>query len=287
MSTSHRLRDRLVLALFPALVAYVIVLVGLMWMESRLIYFPAAHHVALPEHYGLKAEELWLRADDGVRLHGWYIRGIGERALVWFHGNAGNVSHRLENAKRLVDWFGLDIVLVDYRGYGRSEGVPSEAGLYADGRAMYQAARDRGFAPERIVLLGRSLGAAVALEVALDHACAGVVLETPFLSVPALARVHYPIVPTFLVRTQFDSGRKIARLRVPKLIVQAERDEIVPIAHSERLFDLAPEPKRFYVLPGATHNAIYDMSDPGYVAAWRSFLASLPGAAPHDGLVAR
>jgi fermentation-respiration switch protein FrsA (DUF1100 family) len=104
-----------------------------------------------------------------------------------------------------------------------------------------------------------------------------VALEMPFLSVPALARVHYPFVPPFLIRTRFDNEGKIARLGVPKLIVQAERDEVAPPAHAQRLFDLAPEPKRFYTLPGAAHNDVYATTDPGYVAAWRGFLEGLPG----------
>lgn len=269
-----------VVVVLLALVVPGTLLLPIMGIESHFIYFPVARHVALPPQVGLQADELWLRTEDGVRLHGWWLRGTGQRALVWFHGNAGNVSHRLENARRFVDWFGMDIVLVDYRGYGRSEGTPSEAGLYADGRAMYQAALDRGFLPEQIVLFGRSLGGAVALDVALERACSGVVLETPFLSVTALARTHYPFVPPFLIRTRFDNERKIGRLQVPKLLVQAERDEIVPLPHVERLFTLAPQPKRFYLLRGASHNDLYQSTDEGYVDAWRSFLGGLPGLAP-------
>lgn len=251
-----------------------VLIMNLSSLERQFIYFPTARLAAAPDQFGLQAEELWLHTEDGVRLQGWWLRGAGERVLVWYHGNAGNISHRLENARRFIDWFGVDIVLVDYRGYGRSEGVPSEAGLYADGRAMYDVAASRGIPPERIILFGRSLGAAVALDVALNRACAGVVLETPFLSIPSLARLHYPLIPAFLVRTRFDSERKIAQLRVPKLIVQAERDAIVPPHHARRMFELAPEPKWFYSLPRAAHNDLYESTNPEYVSAWRTFLAA-------------
>ncbi len=267
------------LRIVAALAALGAVVLVLALMEARFIYFPSRRLVAGPEQYGLRSDELWLTADDGVRLHGWWLHGQGQRVLIWFHGNAGNISHRLENARRFIDWFGVDVLLVDYRGYGRSEGSPGEAGLYADARAMYDAAAGRGFRPEQIVLLGRSLGTAVAADLAIKRPCAGAVLETPFLSVPALARVHYPFVPAFLIRTRFDTASKIGRLAVPKLIVQAERDEIMPPEHARRLFELAPEPKWFYVLRGAHHNDIYQTVDPGYVAAWRSFLEEAGRAA--------
>jgi len=240
--------------------------------EGSFIYFPSTALVARPEDYGLEAEELFLRAEDGIRIHGWWIRGDGERALLFFHGNAGNISHRLDRAKLIADRLGLDILLLDYRGYGRSEGRASEAGLYRDARAAYQAAAERGLTPERIVLFGESLGSAVALQLALERPCGAVILETPFLSVPALARKYYPYVPRFLIRTRFDSERKIARLSVPKLIIQAERDEIVPAGHARRLFDLAAPPKELYVIPGATHNDTYGAAGKQYFETWRRFL---------------
>jgi fermentation-respiration switch protein FrsA (DUF1100 family) len=261
-----------------ALLACVALLAGLILMEARFIYFPQKALVAHPAAFGLKADDLWLRTGDGVRLHGWWIYGAGERVLVWYHGNAGNISHRLENARLLVERLGLDVVLVDYRGYGRSEGAPSEPGLYQDGRTMYQAVAGRGFRPEQIVLFGRSLGAAVAVDVALDRPCGAVILETPFLSVPALARRFYPFIPGFLIRTRFDSERKIARLTAPKLILHAERDEVVPLAHTQRLFALAAPPKRFHLIPGASHNDTYVVGGDEYVEVWRRFLAATPGA---------
>ena len=250
-------------------------------LESSFIYFPSREQAATPADYGLRAETLALEAGGGARLAGWWIHGDGRRALLLFHGNGGNASHRLERAKLLVEAFGLDVALVDYRGYGASTGEPSEDGLYADGEAIYLAAAGRGFAPERIVLFGESLGCAVALETALRHRCGGVILETPFLSVAAMARRYYPFVPPFLLRTKYDNERKIAAVTAPKLIMSAEKDDVVPPDHARRLFELARPPKEFYVIRGATHNDTYIVGGKDYLEAWRRFLDGLEAAPPH------
>lgn len=265
------LKPLLSFALSLALV-WVGVIVLLAVMERRFLYFPLRRLDAAPADYGLRSEDLDLEASDGVRLRGWWIRAKGERVVLLFHGNGGNVSHRLERARLFVDALGVDLFLVDYRGYGLSEGTPSERGLYRDGLAIYDAARERGFAPERIVLHGESLGCAVALEVALARPASGIVLETPFLSVPALARKHYPFVPTFVIRSRFDAASKVARVTAPKLFLVAERDEIAPAAQGRALFELAPPPKDLFVIPGAGHNDTYSVGGHPYLAAWRRFL---------------
>jgi fermentation-respiration switch protein FrsA (DUF1100 family) len=245
-------------------------------MEDQFLYFPTRELSAAPGNFGLDAEELSLEAEDGVRLHGWWIRGDGRRALVFFHGNAGNIADRLDRARILHDRFGFDVFLVDYRGYGRSAGRPSEEGLYRDGRAAYRAALDRGFPPERLLLFGESLGSAVAIRTAADRPCAGVVLETPFLSVPEMARVHYPFVPRFLIRSRFDNGARIPLVEAPKLFLVAQRDEIVPPAHGRRLYDLATGKKQIFVIPGAGHNDTYRVGGEAYWKAWESFLKAIP-----------
>ena len=135
-------------------------------LERAFLYFPERTLALAPADVGLVAEEVRLQAADGVRLHGYWVPGQGQRALVWFHGDGGNLSHRLPQARLLLERFGLDQLLVDYRGYGHSQGRPSEAGLYRDGLAMYAATVARGYRPEQVVLYGQSLGAAVALDVA-------------------------------------------------------------------------------------------------------------------------
>jgi len=247
-------------------------------LEDRFLYFPLRRLDATPARYRLRSEDLRLSTSDGVRLHGWWIHSGGRRVVLLFHGNAGNISHRLDRAKLFVDRLGVDLFLVDYRGYGLSEGRPSESGLYRDGFAIYDAARDRGFAPERIILLGESLGCAVAVEVALTRPCTGIALETPFLSVPALARVHYPFVPGFLVRSRYDTESKIARVAPPKLFVAAAQDDVAPPAQARRLFDLARSPKELLVVPGAGHNDAYVLGGEMYLAAWRRFLDAIDSA---------
>ena len=259
-------------ALGVVLVVWVVVVALLVVQERRFIYMPEAALAAQPADYGLDAEEVRPVATDGTTLHGWWIRSRGRWLLIWYHGNAGNISHRLDNARALVDRLGVDIMLVDYRGYGLSEGTPDEAGLYLDGLAMYDAAVARGVPPERIVLFGRSLGAAVAVEVALTRSAAAVILETPFRSVPAMARSIYPFVPSFLIRTRLDNERKISRLDAPKLILHGDRDRTVPIAHGRALFDLASPPKRFFPIPGASHNDTYVVGGDAYFDVWEQFL---------------
>lgn len=263
---------RVLIALASSLLLVLLLGVVLVARQGKLVFFPERVLRTEPPQYGLAAEVLALKTADGLVLDGWWARGAGRTALVYFHGNAGNIGDRLERTKLLVDELGLDVFLVDYRGYGRSAGSPTEEGLYTDGLAAYEAAVSKGFASGRIVLFGESLGCAVAIETALRKPCAGVILEAPFLSIAAMARQYYPWIPAFLVRLRFDNGEKIARLTVPKLIAQAERDEIIPPRQTLRLFELAAKPKTYFVIPRATHNDTYGAGGRAYVDAWRRFL---------------
>ena len=253
-----------------ALVATVMIL------ENTFLYFPSRELASSPRDHGLESEDLHLVAGDGVRLFGWWIRGGGRRAVLFFHGNAGNAADRLDRIRILNRRYGLDVALVDYRGYGKSEGSPSEEGLGLDARAVYDVARQRGFPPERIVVFGESLGSAVAVGLAAERPCAGVILETPFLSIRAMARQHYPFIPGPLIRTRFDNGERIAAVAAPKLFLVAEHDDVVPPGQGRRLFEVAPPPKTLYVIPGARHNDTYFVGGEPYWKAIEGFLASLP-----------
>lgn len=246
--------------------------------QGSLIFFPDRTLHSQPSQHGLSAEALTLTSADGTTLRGWWIHGAGHTALLYFHGNAGNIGDRLERTKLLVNELGLDVFLIDYRGYGGSDGAPTEPGLYADGLAVYEAASARGFPADRTVAFGESLGTAVAVETALQKPCAGVILEAPFLSVTAMARRYYPWIPSILVGLRFDNGSKIARLQIPKLIAQAEHDEVVPPSQTRRLFELAAPPKTYFVIPGAMHNDTYVAGGRGYLDAWKRFLDQIPTA---------
>ena len=262
-----------------ALLAWVALVGLLMLQERRLIYFPSRVLAATPADFGLRAEELSITASDGVALHGWWIGGPGDRVLIWYHGNAGNIGDRLHNARWFVDQLGVAVVLVDYRGYGRSEGTPDEAGVYRDGLAIYDAVAARDVPARDVVLFGRSLGGAVAIEVALQRAAGAVALESPFRSVPALARQHYWFVPSVAIRTQMDNESKIGRVDVPTLVLHGDRDAIVPAAHGRRLFELAGRPAQFHLIEGAGHNDTYFVGGVPYRDAWRTFLRDTAGPA--------
>ena len=250
-----------------------LMLVGLLSLqESSLIYAPARDVDRTPADVGLNAEEVHITASDGEVLHGWWIRTGSNRTAIWYHGNAGNISHRLPNARRMVDELSIDIVLVDYRGYGRSTGTPDEAGLYLDGAAIYDAVADRGIPPESIILFGRSLGAAVAIETALHHPAAKLMLESAFRSIPALARRYYWFVPSPVIRTRMDNAAKIGRINAPVLLLHGDADSVVPIGHSRQLFEAARSPKALHQIAGAGHNNTWTTGGTAYWEAWRAFL---------------
>jgi uncharacterized protein len=250
----------------------------LLLLEKRLIYFPMRAHDVTPADLGLAHEELSLRTEDGVQLHGWFLPVKESRFTVLvFHGNAGNVSHRLDRALLMQSRLKADVLLFDYRGFGSSEGSPDEEGTYRDARAAYRWLIARGVAPQRIVLFGESLGSAVALQLALEVEARALVLEPPFASIPEMARAVYPFLPLWpFVRTHYDNVAKVGRLRMPLLVLHGNQDEVVPFAQGRRVFDEAPEPKTFFAIPGASHNDTYLVGGDSYWQAFRAFLEGLP-----------
>jgi fermentation-respiration switch protein FrsA (DUF1100 family) len=242
-------------------------------MERSLIYHPVRDLRDDPSRAGLFFREVRFTAADGVRLHGWLIPGRTPMTLLYSHGNAGNIAGRVPIARMLVDHLGVGVFLYDYRGFGRSEGSPTEAGLVADAIAARAALLAQGVAAEDIIYYGRSLGAAVTVDLALAHPPRAVVLESPFTSVRAMASSVLPGAGS-LMRTRFDSLAKIRDLRAPLLVLHGDADETIPYVQGRALFDAAPEPKTFFTIRGGRH---YDMQEswPDYWAAWRTFLAGL------------
>lgn len=274
---------RLGRVLRPVLLAGVLLLVLPVIFEKSLIYHPAREHEVTARALGLAHESVSLTAEDGVRLDALFLPAPGSRVTVLLaHGNAGNLSHRLDRTIFLQARLGADVLLFDYRGYGRSEGSPDEEGTYRDARAAYRWLTEvRGVGADRVVLFGESLGSAVALNLALQRPCRALVLEAPFTSVPDMARVVLPFLPRAFVRTQYDNLAQIGRLRVPLLVLHGDRDEVVPFAQGRRLFEAAPEPKRFFAIPGAGHNDTYLVGGDAYWSAVADFVES---AAPRGRL---
>lgn len=258
----------LLLASFAAIARYTEL------VDRYFIYFPDRELVGTPADRGLEFQDVTFRASDGVMLHGWFVPGPGEVTWLWFHGNAGNISHRLDNIALLHRRLGVSLFIFDYRGYGRSEGSPSEKGLYKDAEAALAYLRTRSDIDQgKLVLFGRSLGCAVAVETATRNQPYAVILESPFTSSSAMAKRLYPFLPLrFLITNRFDSASKIARVHAPLMVVHGSDDRTVPIEVGRELFDAAGELKRFYVIEGADHNDTYVVGGEQYLSALEGFL---------------
>jgi len=260
------------------LVALVLILVTSFFLfyprvESFFIYFPQSHFDFSPEEFRLQYKEAFFNTEDGKRLHGWFFQaGKNSPVILHFHGNAGNISHRLD----LVQPFqrkGFSTFLFDYRGFGKSSGRPSETGLYRDGIAAwtYLAEKEK-IAQERIVLHGHSIGAAVAIEVALEKKVRGLVIESAFTSTKDMAKgmalfaLFSPLLPA-----HYNNIEKIGRVSVPKLIVHGDRDEIVPFSMGQKLFEAATDPKFFYPVKDAGHNDVFIVGGEKYFEVFAEF----------------
>lgn len=256
--------------------------IAVLFLEPRLLFHPVRPYIATPAALGLPFEDVALTTGDGVRIHAWVVPGEGKASLtlLLFHGNAENIGGCLDLAM-LTRPAGYDLLLVDYRGYGESAGRPTEPGLYQDGRAAmrYLISRRRPDAG-RIVVWGRSIGAAVAVETAAadPEATAGVILESPFTSIPDLLRSGgHPLLyaASRFGSSRFDSASRIARVGAPLLFVHGTKDEIAPFELGQRLFDLAPGRKTFAAIDGGGHNNLWTRHEAEIWGAVRRFLSGL------------
>jgi fermentation-respiration switch protein FrsA (DUF1100 family) len=251
----------------------------LYFSQSRLLYYPELPSRALehtPAAIGLSYETVQLFAADGTRLHGWFVPATTPRGTLLFsHGNAGNIAHRLDSIRQFHS-LGLNVLIYDYRGYGESEGRPTEAGTYLDVKAAWDyLLGERRISPQQIVIFGRSLGAAIAADLASQQPSAGVILESAFTSVPDMAASLYPWLPVrLLARYRYNTLDKIERINSPLLLVHSREDEIIPYAHGEQLFAHANEPKQFLELRGG-HNDGNHVSHDIYMETLQQFLEEI------------
>lgn len=257
-------------------IGYLALMVFVYFYQKNLLFlpdFPNRNIEATPKDIGLEYEDVTLDTVDKVKLHAWWIKQVDPRGtILFFHGNAGNIGHRLETL-RLFHELGYQTLIIEYRGYGQSVGTPSEQGLYADAEAAWRYLREqRQIPPEDIVIAGRSLGAAVALYLADRHKPKALIMESAFTSVPDMAAIHYGWLPVrWLSKYQFDNKQRIRRIQCPVLLIHSQQDEITPYSQARRLYQLAPEPKQFVTLRGG-HNDAQFSDYQTYINGLRDFL---------------
>lgn len=261
-------------ALFACLIFYTGMLLLVYFFQDRLLYFPFTDIAASPAALGLGFEEVRLETDDGQTLAAWWIPARKERAVLLFcHGNAGNISHRLDSLA-IFNRLGLSVLLFDYRGYGRSTGRPSEAGTYFDGEAAWRyLVEGQKKKPEKIILFGESLGGAVAAEIAARHRAGGLILQSNFTSIPELAARLYPFLPAkWLSKFRYATIDKIGAITAPKLIIHSPDDEIIPFSMGRALYEKAADPKQFLQIRGG-HNEGFLVSGKLYERGLDDFIS--------------
>jgi len=227
----------------------------LYFFQDRFVYYPHKSLVAAPDRFGLDYEEVYLETEDGERLHAWFIPAENAGAtLLFFHGNAGNISHRLDSI-RIFHGMALNVFIPDYRGYGNSSGSPSEEGTYQDARAAWDHLTvERGIAADNIIVFGRSLGAAIAAWLAKQTEPAALILESAFTSVQAMGKKLYPFLPVdLLTRIRYPTLDYIRDTRVPLLVIHSREDEIIPFEFGRQLHEAAAVPAEFLAIEGG-HN---------------------------------
>jgi uncharacterized protein len=264
------------------------------YIESRSLFLPAKDIGLTPDVYNLSYEDVYFKTNDGETLNGWFIfsnvipakaeirkktdprfygddKKRGSSTFLFYHGNGGNISHRLDKINMLCR-SGINVFVFDYRGYGKSTGVPSEKGLYKDAEAAFDyLVSEKHVSPDRVILYGESLGGAVAVNEAVKNKAGALITESAFSSVRDVAKSVYPFLPRFVFSSRFDSAVRIGRVKIPKLIIHSKDDEIVKFEQSLKLFNLSKEPKKHLILRGG-HNTCYMDSKDLYVDGIRGFV---------------
>ncbi|NNE60417.1 MAG: alpha/beta hydrolase [Woeseia sp.] len=262
--------------------AWLVLSLYLYFMQERVVFLshlPGRAIELTPSVIGLDYTDVYIDTSDGVRLHGWHVYARDAHGTVLFlHGNAGNISHRLDSIA-IFNALGLDVLIIDYRGYGQSDGSTSEQGTYRDAEAAWHyLAEERAIDPSRIIIFGRSLGGAVATHLAATHEAGALIVESGFTSAADMAANLYPFLPVrMLLRLEYPVIDYVATAKAPVLIVHGRDDEIIPYAMGQELYEAAPRPKAFLELEG-DHNSAFMLDRERYVEGLQRFLAEhVPG----------
>lgn len=241
-------------------------------LEKKTVFFPEKEILLNPGDMGLSYENVFIETDDGVKLNGWYLPyDKAKDTILFFHGNAGNISYRLDKMM-VVRSLGFNIFMMDYRGFGLSQGYPTEEGLYLDAEAAYSYLRNiRGIDVDKIIIFGSSLGSAVAVDLAAKKDSKAIILEGVLSNARDVAARRYPYLPSFAFSYKFDSLKKINQINVPKLFLHSANDEVLDIEMAVKLFNIAPKPKKFVKLLGE-HATCYTESKDEFLKAIGSFV---------------
>ena len=261
---------------------YGLLVVVVYFMQGRMLYLadvPGRALIMTPTDVGMDYQDVSIETTDGVTLHGWFIAGRSSQVLLFFHGNAGNISHRLDSIAQFQG-LGLSVLIIDYRGYGQSGGRATEKGIYRDADAAWRyLIESRGVAASDIIIFGRSLGASVASWLAIQHQPLALILESSFTSVPDIARALYPWLPVrWLTHLNHATRDYVRDVHCPILIIHSRDDEIIPFHHGEAIFASANEPRTLLAVHG-THNDAFLRDERAYLEGLRAFISGLSAAA--------
>jgi uncharacterized protein len=255
------------------------VAIGFLYLLARwALYHPSKY----PEGYwdiqqSVGASDAWMETSDGIKIHGWWLKRDGSPlATLFLHGNGDNITHYTPHVQEIVA-AGSSVLILDYRGYGKSSGRPSEQGLYRDSEAGFIYLLGKGYRAEQIIIHGQSLGSAVAIDLASRRPCAALILEAPFTSASDVAGTLLPYIGPLLVRS-FNSLPKIPWIRAPKFFIHGDRDEVIPLRLGQKLYGAAQGSKTFWIIPGAGHNDILETAGPEYRQRLSAFYESLPSS---------
>jgi len=245
------------------------------FLEQKSVFFPNKIVKVNPEILHMPFEDVYFGTKDNLKINGWFIPTEGSKyTILYFHGNAGNLADRLEKIE-LLKKIGLNIFIIDYRGFGKSQGRPTEKGVYLDADAAYDyLIKDRKIGPDQIVLFGESIGSAVAIELASKVKVRGMILEGAFSKAKDMVNKIYPLLPAFLFSNMYDSLSKIKNISCPKLFIHSKNDEIVPFKLAQKLFYAAKEPKKLIEVSGE-HNDVFWASQDEFISSITEFIKEL------------
>ena len=272
-----RIRARELIRLVPGVALLIMMWAVLRWFEHKQVYLPDPHLVARHTDLGCPGEEVFFTTSDQVRLHGWFFpaKAISPRSdlvILLLHGNAGNISHRLNFCAAWLT-LGVNVFVFDYRGYGQSKGRPDEEGTYLDAQAAYQWLGKKGFAPQNIIALGKSLGGGVASELALREPVGGLVLQNTFTSIPDIGADIFPFLPVrWMASIRYDTLSKLPRIKVPVLVAHSRGDRLIRFPHGERNFAAANDPKMLLELKGGHNESLEGEGRAIYLQGLEKFL---------------